>query len=504
MADARRADPVSAPPDEAEVQRALRQLAIAGGVVLGLAILPYTMPRFERLRPWEPGEGVPIARLFEAPGEPPITVASGEPTPETSPQVAVDPSILAAAEEPETATPEVPPHTGVVIDPEEYAGLPREIEDTHGAMRAFYASLHRTAVGEPVITHVEHFGDSTIALDGITMTVRERLQQRFGDAGHGFVLGARGHMPYRHHQVRHESDPSWRISDITHLSLSDGRYGLGGALARSSGGAETHFETADEDSPVGRAVSRFEVLYQRHAHGGRLTYRIDDGEPTELDTRAADGQTSDDVLRVDVPEGEHRLTIRSAGHGESRLYGVVLEHGDHGVVYDSLGMVGARAARMLGFDPAHLRGQLAARDASLVVIAFGGNDADDERDLAEFTEIFRNVAHLVREARPEASCLLMAPLDQAERDERGTVRTLGPVPRIVEAMRAAADAEGCAFFDTWSAMGGEGSMGRWYRSSPRLSSSDFRHATPAGYRVIGETFYRALLAGFARYEGERE
>jgi hypothetical protein len=42
-------------------------------------------------------------------------------------------------------------------------------------------------------------------------------------------------------------------------------------------------------------------------------------------------------------------------------------------------------------------------------------------------------------------------------------------------------------------------MGRWFRRSPRLSSGDFRHATPAGYRVIGHMFYRALLAGFRDY-----
>ena len=53
-------------------------------------------------------------------------------------------------------------------------------------------------------------------------------------------------------------------------------------------------------------------------------------------------------------------------------------------------------------------------------------------------------------------------------------------------------------------MGGEGAMGRWFRQEPRLSGGDFRHATPAGYRVIGEMFYRALLMGFRRYEHDRE
>ena len=32
--------------------------------------------------------------------------------------------------------------------------------------------------------------------------------------------------------------------------------------------------------------------------------------------------------------------------------------------------------------------------------------------------------------------------------------------------------------------------------------ADFRHATPAGYEVIGNLFYKALLAGFAEHLGD--
>jgi len=48
-------------------------------------------------------------------------------------------------------------------------------------------------------------------------------------------------------------------------------------------------------------------------------------------------------------------------------------------------------------------------------------------------------------------------------------------------------------------MGGEDAMRRWYKAQPRLAMGDFRHATPAGYEVIGNMFYKALLAGFADY-----
>lgn len=155
---------------------------------------------------------------------------------------------------------------------------------------------------------------------------------------------------------------------------------------------------------------------------------------------------------------------------------------------------------MLGIDPDHFAAQHAHRQTNLIVLMFGGNDADDVRRTAEqFEDDFRRVARLVRTARPEAACLLMAPLDQAQRTERGAIRTMHRVPIIVAAQRRAAAAEGCAFFDTYGAMGGEGAMRRWYRSRPRLSFGDLRHATPAGYRVIGNMLYKALLKGFSDF-----
>lgn len=492
--------------DDATHKQGLVALALAGGVLVAVAGATYVVPGLDRYRPWVVGEPAPIARLY-APAEEAERVAVADGSGE-----GVDPIASALADPivpptpPPPAEGETPGAPHVRIDPSELEGTAREIEDASGhAMDAFYAQLERTALSaipgsgeEGVVTRIAHFGDSTIALDGITMTTRESLQLRFGDAGHGFVLAARGMLPYRHFQVRHETAGTWRMFDLTHAGLSDGHYGLGGVQVRSSSGGTSWFASDDDpDSRVGRSVSSFQIFHQRHPRGGELQYRVDEGEWETLDTES--GSVEDAVHRVDVPDGEHRLSLRTAGHGETRLYGVVLERPGPGVVYDSLGIVGARASRMLGFDEAHLRTELAQRETNLVVIAFGGNDADDNRDEEDFFETFRQVAHLVRTARPEASCLLFAPLDQAERDTRGRVVTLAPVPRIVSASRRAAEAEGCAFFDTWTAMGGEGAMGRWFRRTPRLSSGDFRHATPAGYRVIGNMFYRALLTGFAGY-----
>lgn len=488
----------------------LLHLTIAVLVFTALAFVPYASASFVRWQAWIPGDGVPIARMFtrEQGAEHAMAIATGGATtqPAGRTQIAeqlgesvaanlddTEPAQVTREEAPEPAEPSGP---RVRIDPSELEGLVRELEDPGGrGMRPFYEALVRTAEREAgAITRIAHYGDSSIAGDGITSTLRRRFQQRFGDAGHGYLLIARGTMPYRHTDVSHSASGEWRLIELVRAGLREHTYGYGGVQYRSATGASARFGTSDR-GPIGTSVSRFELWFQRHPRGGRVQLRVDGGEWTDVDTRGE--EVTDDWHAIEVPDGPHRLDLRTAGGGENRLFGMVLEREGPGVVYDSLGMVGARGRRMLGFDAAHFGRQHDHRGTNLIVLGFGGNDADDRRTPDQFEEDFRQVARMVRRARPEAACLLMAPLDQAEPDERGNVQTMPMVPVIVDAMRRAAAAEGCAFFDTYAAMGGEGAMRRWYRSNPRLAFGDYRHATPAGYTVIGNMLYKALLKGFA-------
>ena len=46
------------------------------------------------------------------------------------------------------------------------------------------------------------------------------------------------------------------------------------------------------------------------------------------------------------------------------------------------------------------------------------------------------------------------------------------VPRLVAAQRRVAETNGCAFFDTYHAMGGENSIARWFQARPQLAAAD--------------------------------
>lgn len=495
----------------------LWRLAIVFVTVLAMALATYVIPGLSELRPWEPGEPLPLASLLvfkPTVGQSAAPVGVGDTssalmTAEQAREAAAETlgEDLAAnlgpqaAAEPGAEPVDVPEkYSGIAVAPEELAGLVKEIEDPSGrALDPFYAALAATAArgDDAHVTRIAHWGDSTIAADDVTSTLRVRFQKRFGDAGHGFQLIGKGTMPYRHKDVVSDQTGPWTVHSVIRKELSDGRYGYGGHLHRSSGDGRATFETVKK-GPIGQSVERFELFYQRHPTGAQVELTVDGGAPRILDTRGP--EVTDAWETVAVADGPHSLGLRVVPGGEARLYGIAMERPGPGVVYDSLGIVGARASRMLNFDPDHLAGQIAHLAPDLLVIAFGGNESADKRmNFTRYRKVLTDVVRRVRAGRPEAACLLVAPLDQGEKGRHGKIRTMPNVPKIVEAQREVAAAEGCGFFDTFEAMGGEGAMSRWYRAKPRLGWGDFRHATPAGYEVIGNLLYKALLKGFAEY-----
>jgi hypothetical protein len=476
---------------------ALRGLSITVISVVVIIALSYGLPVLKPVRPWVPGEAIPLARLFTNYDRSllPSFAEAGAAVTIDSPAAPPPTDISASKREKEHTGPMSRPQ----IDPEEIQGLTQPIDDPQGhALEPFYEALLRTAEKQPkAITRIAHFGDSAVAADSITVTMRRLMQKRFGDAGHGFILVAPGDMHYFHMDIYHRASNDWELFPIVLMPLGTDWYGYGGVQYRSGPDSWARFATI-ERGEIGRRVSRFEIFYQRYPGGGKLLPKLDDEKQAVVDTKSK--QQEDAWYTVETTDGPHTLSIRTDGHNPVRMYGVTLERDQPGVVYDSLGMVGGRAERLLAFEHEHIQRQLKHRSPNLVILAFGGNEADNRwMNTERYESSLRKVLDHVRVPGSNVACLLFAPLDQGERDARGEIRTIPTVPDIVEAQRRAARAEGCAFFNTYAAMGGRDSMGNWYRQRPRLATSDFRHATPAGYEQIGNMFYKALLKGFDDY-----
>src|SRR5207248_3819770 len=101
---------------------------------------------------------------------------------------------------------------------------------------------------------------------------------------------------------------------------------------------------------------------------------------------------------------------------------------------------------------------------------------------------------------PGVSILLMSPMDRGERKADGEIDTLAAIPRLVNTEAKVALDTDVAFFNTFQAMGGQGTMGRWYSAEPRLVGADYIHPMPAGARVVGELLYTAFRDGYKAYK----
>lgn len=372
---------------------------------------------------------------------------------------------------------------------------PVSLVDPGGALHAFYRALARSQRQEPgAITRVLYHGDSLVASDYVTTTVRRKLQDQFGDSGHGFVLMANAWAAYFHSDVFRFSTRGWSVSRVVGPYLKDGFYGLGGVSFSGPPGIIAQFGSAREGSH-GRRVSAFEVAYLKQPGGGALRAKLDGELLSVIETEAP--EKSSGFYRIDVPDGEHVLELATEQR-EVRAFGVVLERSEPGVVLDAIGIQGARIRFLDKQDDEHWAAQLEWRRPDLLVFQFGANESGDgfAYSMPDYHRTMKEVILQAQRALPSASCLILAAMDRARNSEWGLI-TVPIIPHIVEQQRKTALDLGCAFWNTYEAMGGKGSMARWVRRG--LGQADLTHPTSVGADIIGTWIYQALIKDYQAF-----
>jgi lysophospholipase L1-like esterase len=373
------------------------------------------------------------------------------------------------------------------------AKAPKNLSDPAHVLDHFYAALLK---GEGV--HIIHYGDSPTTADLITADARVLFQREFGDGGVGFVLLARPWAWYNHRGVE-MSASNWKIDVAGNSSLKDGLNGLGAVSFRGAPGAVAHWK-------VKAAHHSVEIAYLAEPQGGEFAVEAD-GQPIGTgSSMVSSGLSSGDdpftpgYASFDIPAGAAEITLKVTS-GSVRFYGADFRKGT-GVVYSSLGVNGANVTLLSNtFNEAHWAAELRHYKPNLIIVNYGTNESGFPNfvDTTWGREMRKAVARLQR-AVPEASILLMSPMDRGAKGASGEIDTIPAMPRLVSTESKIAADSGVAFFNTFEAMGGAGTMGRWYTSEPRLVGSDYIHPMPAGARIVGELLFTALREGFNQFK----
>jgi len=373
------------------------------------------------------------------------------------------------------------------------------VDEAH--LSGWFEALARAEAGEGVARAL-HWGDSTIAADGISRTVRARLGARFGDAGPGFVTAAFTPTYHMRSDVEVDRTGPWQVRTILHAGGGE-RYGLGGVVGIARPGTHVRLHARDAEGAP-RPMTRGEVWVQAGADYGQVMLRVDAADPVEAVLAAE--VTEDRVLPLDTAGPFTSVELSVAG-GPVPLYGVVLEAAEVGSTWEQLGVVGVGSKSFSRHAGDALAEQVALRNADLLVVQLGGNEVGYPALKIDggvgYAPIFAEALRTVRAGAPDTACLVIAPLDQGELDEEtGKIRQKPGMPALVAQQAAVAASAGCAFWNTIDAMGGHGSAITWGRTKG-IGGGDFIHVRPKGQAILGDLLADALFASYDHWRASR-
>jgi lysophospholipase L1-like esterase len=407
------------------------------------------------------------------------------------------------AAEPATTAPVSTPSTSRTASGSPVRPLAGFLHDSTGALDPFFAALAKldAANGFYQVT-ILHYGDSPTTADLITGDVRSLLQQRFGDAGHGYLLVDKPWAWYGHRETDINGH-GWNITTAVGRMRPES-YGLGGANFQGSSGADSHITLK------GNPASNMDLSFLAYPGGGSVAITADDDDGKNqpvatVDTGEADGTAPRPAWQnVPLPARTKAVDIRVAS-GRVELFGETFLRQRSGVLYDSLGLNGASTTVLSrGFDHTAWAAELKHAAPALVVINYGTNESSFGSFVdKQYEGELRIAIQRVRNALPNVSILVMSPMDRGERSGIDQIDTMGTIPRIVAIQKRVAADTHCAFFDTFNAMGGDGTMSRWYNGNPRLVSADLIHPTPQGAGIIAQVFVKNLIEGYDIYKARQ-
>jgi lysophospholipase L1-like esterase len=341
------------------------------------------------------------------------------------------------------------------------------------------------------VRHVRvlQLGDSHIAADYVTGTIRERLQEIFGDAGRGFV-----HADQRREYGgrRTAQRTGWKRTRAVDPGQSGQRFGFVGiALEPTQPGASMDFALDDE--------SRLTIFYDATPKGDEIELFVGDELIGRADAKADEPKTELKTIAVPIREqkqGADTRQVRLVADPGTRIFGITFARSESGLFWDSVGPVGADAAVYLSHSAESMKDHVRLADPDLIVLMLGGNDALRVRQgratLAKVKSEFAELVDRLKEARPQADCMVWGPMDAGDKRD-GKIVSKSHISEIRDVLRKVSKEKGCAFWDLYAAMGGSGSVVRW--ANAKIMNEDLIHPRHKAGQLIGylfaDAFYRA-------------
>lgn len=342
---------------------------------------------------------------------------------------------------------------------------------------------------------IAFLGDSYIEGDIITADVRDQLQSLYGGKGVGFVpfsTPLASNRPTIKHTYGGWTNYSLIKKKSAPQSLTDKFFVSGNISIPDSSGAWVLYETTAYRKNVARPSSLRLIFESPGECDLKLT--VNDSLERKF-APAPDAQVQQ--IKVD---GASIKKVRVDVENPSGFigYGVVFESptgvgvdnystrsNSGAALFGAGAKVNSQIGKMLGYD--------------LIVMQYGLNAMSaDITNYANYRNNMVRVIEYIKRSFPNAVVLLMGVGDRSTM-ENGEFVTMPAVYSMIKEQRAMAKECGVAFWDTFTAMGGENSMVGFVEKG--WAAKDYTHLSFGGGKYIAKQFVNALLYEKQKVEG---
>ncbi len=357
------------------------------------------------------------------------------------------------------------------------------------ALAPFFQALSSSQTGEGVpVVRIMQFGDSHTAADIFTAALRTQFQAQFGDGGAGFIVPGNPFAGYRIIGTHHSMSAGWAVLGTHPRELGDAMVGMGGLSMETEG--------AGEWISLDASASTLTVQYLLQPDGGSI--EIEDGDTLLQSISTAAPNYAAGTYTTAVPQGPHHFEVRTLERAPVRLLGLAVENSS-GVTYEAMGINGVEAGLFLHWNEVIQTEEMAARQPSLIVLAYGTNEASDSNWTGPgYAAMFRSLIARCRRLAPAAAILVVGPPDRAVRVGRKAWREFDGVDRIIAAQRAVCSEMHCAFWDQRKKMGGFGAMRDW--TAAGLAQADHTHLTSEGYHAMADALFADIVQQYKAFQ----
>ena len=332
--------------------------------------------------------------------------------------------------------------------------------------------------------NVVHIGGSHIQADVYTHRIRQELQSFYPG-----ILGSRGFFfPYSLARTNSPSNlwieysGTWQTCKNTQ---SDPAYTLGVSgittVLTSSTGSITIVARYD-------TLQHYDFNRVRLFCNGPATGSIPQVNP-RVEVTGTLVDKSGSFIQYNLGEYTDTLHIfiqQSDSATPFQLYGISLENDDPGVVYNSIGVNGAKLNSYLRCGL--FVKQLHALKPDWVILSIGTNEGNTRQfDAQSYKKEYLQMIDSVRFAAPNAAILLTVPNDSYLFKRYTNYNTAQMRALIFDIARV----YGCGVWDFYTIMGGLNSATTWYNNG--LMNKDHIHFNRPGYLLKGDLFFNAFL-----------